>query len=163
MKEIPMMTVIVRAAAAAEWCRSALSGGSAMRVFVCVLAVAVLGGLGTAPARPGPPKAGQGPKQPNPDRLKGMRAAVADIEAGKLKQKSFPLPDPAWHGRYVELLKKECGVDWETVRGEATPKRIAEVGGYDDVMRVEIEHRFGRDILERLQKRAEAEFRKVRR
>lgn len=59
-----------------------------MRVFVCVLAVAVVGGFCAAPARPGPPRAEQKQKQPNPYRLQGMKAAISDIEAGKLKQKS---------------------------------------------------------------------------
>jgi hypothetical protein len=131
-----------------------------MRVFVCLLPIAVLAGVCTAPVWPGPYKAGQDQKQPNPDRLRGMRAAVADIEAGKLKQRSFPLPDPAWHGQYVEMLRKECGVEWEIVTDKAAAPLIAEMGGYNDVMRVEIEHRFGRDTLEKLQKKAEADFRK---
>ena len=54
-----------------------------MRVFVCVLAIAVLAGFCTAPAHSGPPKAKLDQKHPNADRLKGMKAAVADIEAGK--------------------------------------------------------------------------------
>jgi hypothetical protein len=160
MTEVPMKMVIVPAGAATERCRPVLSGGKVMRVFVCVLTVAVLAGLWAAPARPGPLQAEQDQKQPNPDRLKGMKAAVADIEAGKLTQKSFPLPDPAWHGRYVELLKKECGVEWEPVRDNPSAELIAEMGGYNDVMRVEIEHRFGRDILDKLQRKAEAEYRK---
>ena len=130
-----------------------------MRVFVCFMVLLVFTGFCAAPAWSDSPKAEQ--KQPNPDRLKGMKAAIADIEARKLKQKSFPLPDPVWQERYVELLKKECGVEWETVTDEAAAKLIAEVRGYNDVMRVEIEHRFGRDILEKLQKKAEAEFRKA--
>jgi hypothetical protein len=130
-----------------------------MRVFLCVLAIAVLAGFCTAPARSGPPKAKQDQKHPNADRLKGMKAAVADIEAGKLKVKSRPLPDPAWHGRYVKLLKKECGVEWEMVTDKFEDKLVAEMGGYNDVMRVEIEHRFGWGILGKLAKRAEAEFR----
>jgi len=107
-------------------------------------------GKGLAPANP---------NKPDPDRFKGMKAALGDLQAGKLKQKSFPLPAPPWHARYVELLKKECGVEWETLTGEATLKKITELAGYNDVMRVEIEHRFGRDILDTLQKKAEAELR----
>jgi hypothetical protein len=89
-----------------------------------------------------------------------MKAALADIEAGKLKQKSFPLPDPPWQGHYVEILRKECGVEWETVTDKAAAPLTAEMGGYNDIMRVEIEHRFGRDTLDKHQKKAEAEFRK---
>ena len=129
-----------------------------MRVFLCVLAIAVLAGFCTAPAHSGPPKAKLDQKHPNADRLKGMKAAVADIEAGKLKLKSPPLPDPPWHGPYVKLLKKECGVEWEMVT-DKFDKLIPKMGGYNDVMRVEIEHRFGYGILGKLQKRAEAEYR----
>ena len=71
---------------------------------------------------PGPLKGDPDKKQPNADRLKGMKAAIADIEAGKLKQKSGALPDPAWHRRYVELLNEECGVEWETIE-QTTAKR----------------------------------------
>jgi hypothetical protein len=152
--------IIVSAAAAAERGRSAITGGKAMRVFVCVLAAMVLGGLSTAPVRPGQSKADRDQKQPNPYRLRGMKAAIADIEAGKLNQKSGALPDPPWHGRYVELLKKECGVEWETVADKPVAKLIANMGGYNDVMRVEIEDRFGRDILDKVKKKAEAEYRK---
>ncbi len=131
-----------------------------MRLFVCVLAVAALAGLCTQPARPGPPMGLQDKKQPNPYRLKGMKAAIADIELEKLKQKSGALPDPPWHRRYVELLSDECGVEWETVTDKPTTKLIAEMRGYNDVMRAEIEDRFGPNILDKLRKKAETEYRK---
>src|SRR5438445_13186180 len=114
--------------AAADRCRSPFSGGKVMRVFLCVLATAVLAGFCTAPAHSGPPKAKLDQKHPNADRLKGMKAAVADIEAGKLKLKSPPLPDPPWHGPYVKLLKKECGVEWEMVT-DKFEKLIPKMGG----------------------------------
>jgi hypothetical protein len=132
-----------------------------MRLFVCVLAIAALGGLCTAPTRPGPPTAEPDKKQPNAYRVKGMKAAIADVEAGKLKQRSGALPDPPWHGRYVELLNEECGVEWKAVTDKPTAKLIAEMGGYNDVMRVEIEDRFGRGILDKLRNKAEAEYRKA--
>jgi len=123
------------------------------------LALVVFGGFFAAPTWSDSPKAEPDKKKPDPNRLKGMKAAVADIEAGKLKLKYPPLPDPVWQERYVELLKKECGVEWETVN-EATADQIAEMGGYDGVIILEIEYRFGKGILEKLQKKAEAEFRK---
>jgi hypothetical protein len=131
-----------------------------MRLFVCVLAVVTLAGPCAAPARPGPAAAEPDKKQSNPYRLKGMKAAIADIESGKLKQRSGALPDPPWHGRYVELLNEECGVEWKAVTDKPTAKLIAEMGGYNDVMRVEIEDRFGREKLDKLRKKAEAEYRK---
>jgi hypothetical protein len=132
-----------------------------MRLFVWVLAVAALGELCTAAAPPGPPPAQPDKKQPNASRVKGMKAAIADIEAGKLKQRSGALPDPPWHRRYVELLNEECGVEWETFTEKPTAKLTAEMGGYNDVMRVEVEDRFGRGVLDKLGKKAEAEYRKA--
>lgn len=116
----------------------------------------VLGGLIVGPLAADPPR----PAKPSAARLKGMKEALADIEKGQLKQKEFPLPDPAWFGDYLELLKKKCGVDWVTVEiGSADPKDPrAEIDGYNDIMRVEIEHRFGKDILQKLRKQAESEF-----
>src|SRR5262245_52256337 len=69
-----------------------------------------------------------GKAKANPARLKGMKAAIADIETGKLRQKSPPLPDPPWHGRYVELLKKEYGIEWVTVDGNVPNEALAELG-----------------------------------
>jgi hypothetical protein len=132
-----------------------------MRLFVWVVAIAAVGGLCTVPARPGLPTVEPDKKQPNSFRVKGMKAAITDIEAGKLKQRSGTLPDPPWHRRYLELLKDECAVEFETVADEPTARLIAENGGYNDVMRVEIEDRFGRGILEKLRKKAEAEHLKA--
>jgi hypothetical protein len=97
-----------------------------------------------------------------PARLKGMKAAIADIEVGKLKQKLVPPPAPPWWERYVKLLRKECGVELELVTGETTKELLAGMKGYNDVMRAEIEHRFGRDILNKLGEKAEAEYRKAK-
>ena len=134
-------------------------------VLVPVSAVLLLclGQLGVA--EPPAKKAGKGAapakqKQPDPDRLKGMKAALADLQAGKLKQQSFPIPPPPWHGQYLELLKKECGVEWETVDPKGDNRGRAELDGYNDVMRVEIEHRYEGGILDKLKKRAEDAWRK---
>jgi hypothetical protein len=109
-------------------------------------------------AEPQPPDAKA--SKISPARLKGMKAAIADIEAGKLKQKLIPPPAPPWWERYVELLKKECGVGLDLVTGKTTEELLAGMKGYNDVMRAEIEHRFGRDILNKLGEKAEAEYRK---
>jgi hypothetical protein len=132
-----------------------------MRLFLYVLIVAAFAGLCAAPALPGPPTPQPDKNQPNAERVKGMKAAIADIEAGKLKQRSGALPDPPWHRRYIELLNEECGVEWKTITDKPTAKLIAEMGGYNDVMRVEIEDRYGRGILDKLSKKAEAEYRKA--
>jgi hypothetical protein len=88
------------------------------------------------------------------ERVKGMKAAVAEIEKGKLKLHFPPAPFPAWHQEYVASLKKECGVEAEAIAG-VDRKRGEEMDGYNDVMRTEIEYRFGKGILDKLQKRAE--------
>lgn len=78
-------------------------------------------------------------------RIKGMRAAIADIESGKLKQKEYPaIPYPPYYPTYINLLESECGIEWEVVDG---PKEStlhadlnAEVEGYNDIMKAEVEH-----------------------
>lgn len=100
------------------------------------------------------------PATMNIDRLKGMKAAVADLEKGKLKLRSLPLPDAAWQQQYIDLLRSEYGVAWETTDDVSEPLG-RELLGYNDVMRAEIEHRFGQDALQTLQKKAEADFRKA--
>jgi len=107
-------------------------------------------------------KKGEGAKgKVNPDRLKGVKAALADIEAGMLKQMWPPFPDSAQQRRYTDLLLKECGID-----GKAGPDGADLVGpgpgvdhmrGYNDVMRAEIEFRFGAGIMEKLRKKANEE------
>jgi hypothetical protein len=92
--------------------------------------------------------------KPNEARLKGMKAAIADLEQGILKQKYPPLPDSPQHIDYVNVLKKDYGVAAEVVDEKDKAQRD-ERDGYNDVMRVEIEHRFGRGILEKLWKEAE--------
>jgi hypothetical protein len=96
--------------------------------------------------------------KPNPDRLSGMKTAVADIAAGKLKQKFPPFPDSVQQTKYTELLKKECAVDSQVVEGAVGPgKARDEMNGYNDVMRVEIEYRFGAGTLDKLWKKAGAQ------
>jgi hypothetical protein len=79
------------------------------------------------------------------DRLKGIKAAVTDLEAGKLKIRSAALPVAVWHETYLDVLQKECGIEWETVT-EHTGRSGIELRGYNDVMIMEIEHRFGKGI-----------------
>src|SRR5262249_2601859 len=90
----------------------------------------------------------------NGARLKGMRDALADLEKGFVKQKDYnDRPDSLAWGNFARLLTKECGVVWETVQRDKISQE--EMGGYNDVMRAEIEHRFGRGIFEKLWKQAE--------
>jgi len=125
-----------------------------VRTMSCFVALVVITGLVLNVLADEPRKADLPKRKPNPERLKGMKAAVADIEKGLLKQKEFPLPDPAWFAGYLALLKKECGVTWEMVNAKDYKEGRAGLDGYNDVMRVEIEYRYERGILEKLEKQA---------
>jgi hypothetical protein len=127
-----------------------------MRALLCCLALVVFC-LFATPVWSDSPKPDK--NKLNPDRLKGMKAAIAEIESGKLKLKSFPPPASPWHDRYVNLLKMECGIECELISTDKDrDKIVAEMGGYNDVMRAEIEHRFGVGIINNLGKKAEAEY-----
>jgi hypothetical protein len=117
---------------------------------VCRLAcAAILGACSTAAvAEEAPSKS-----KPNEARLKGMKDAIADLEMGILKQRHPPYPDAPQHRAYFNALKKNYGVAVEVVDDKNKAQR-EERGGYNDVMRVEIEHRFGRGILDKLRKEA---------
>ena len=95
-------------------------------------------------------------------RIKGMRAAVTDIENGKLKHKEYPaIPYPPYYPTYIKLLKSEYGIEWEVVdgpKGSALNADLnAEVEGYNDVMKAEAEHRHGRGIFEKQMAKAKKE------
>lgn len=121
-----------------------------MRLIVCVLSLVIFGSFVAAPVRSDPPKEPD-KKKANPDRVKGMKAAIADIEAGKLILRWPPLPDSLEVVNYKELLKKECGVESVVIDQTAWQK---DGDGYNDVMEAEIEYRFGKGTLERLRKAA---------
>lgn len=89
----------------------------------------------------------------NPDRIRGMKAALADIEKGLLKVKSVPPPASPWYGDYLDLLKKECGIEIVHIDTSKT-KLDAEFHGYNAMMMLEIEHQFGQGILDKLNKKA---------
>src|SRR5262245_1628248 len=126
-----------------------------MLMRIVVLVSLVCCGLLLGAARSEGEKGAPAKHKPNPDRLSGMKAAVADIEAGKLKQKFPPFPDSVQQRNYTELLKKECGVESQVVGEAAKSERArAEMKGYNDVMRVEIEYRFGAGTLDKLWKKA---------
>ncbi len=103
------------------------------------------------------PQERAGKPKPEARRLKGMHDALADLELGVLKQMGFARPESPAFSEYVRLLKKEYGVAWETLakKADEAPKDDqAELQGYSDLMRAEIEHRFGDGALVKLQIRA---------
>jgi hypothetical protein len=104
------------------------------------------------------PKGPPTKRKPSAARLEGMKAAIADLEKGTLMQKEYPpLPYPPGYTDFIRLLESRCGVEWQVVTSTTDSKELREkLDGYNDVMRAEIEHRFGRDIFEKLQKKANA-------
>ena len=93
-------------------------------------------------------------KKVNRDRLKGMKSALADIENGVLRQKGLARHYPLWYGDYMSALKDELRVEYEAVNPKDYPDGLAELDGYNDVMRVEIESRFEKGVLTKLKKQA---------
>ena len=93
-------------------------------------------------------------------REKGAREAKDAIAAGVLKLKEYPpLPSPAWQGKYIQLLKERCGVDYEVPqlpKGISEADFIEEIRGWNGVMEAEIKKKFGDDILQKLREEAQA-------
>lgn len=65
-----------------------------MRFVLCALEVVL--GLSAAHA--------DDTAKTDPGRVKGMRAAIADIEKGTLKLVTPPTPAPAWEAEYHRLF-----------------------------------------------------------
>ena len=103
---------------------------------------------------------GQPGKSVNRDRLKGMKAALADIESGVLRQKALARHYPLWYGDYMSALRNELKTEHVAVDPQDYPYGVAELDGYNDVMRVEIESRFGKGILTSLEKRSREAWKK---
>lgn len=101
-------------------------------------------------------------------RERGVREATDAIAAGTLKLKEYPpLPSPASHQEYINLLRERCGVGYEVPQrppGVAEADFIEEVRGWNDTMTAEIERRFGAGVLGRLKDEARTRWEeKVRR
>lgn len=95
----------------------------------------------------------------SPDRLRAMKAALADIEKGILRQVlAYPFAPPPYIGAYADLAKQEYGIQISLTRDLTRDEN-----GYNQVMLMEIEHRFGRGVLTKLMERAEAEHKKNQR
>jgi hypothetical protein len=89
----------------------------------------------------------------SPARLQGMKEALVDIEKGMLMQRlEYPVVPPAFLVAWSDLAKKEYGIDMSITFGRP------EDDGYNAVMLLEIEHRFGRGVMTKIAERAEAEY-----
>jgi len=86
-----------------------------------------------------------------------MGEANESVAAGSLKLREYPpLPSPAQHGEYIALLK-EKGIGYEVMGlppGVADADFRAEVAGWNEVMRAEIQKKFGPTFLADLHEEA---------
>ena len=87
-------------------------------------------------------------------RAKGVAEARESIAAGKLKLKEYPpLPSPPYHGKYIQLLREKCQVEYENVKvpqGVTEADFILEVRGWNETMESEIKRKFGEEIFDEL-------------
>jgi hypothetical protein len=102
-------------------------------------------------------------RTPSTTRMKGMKAAMNDIADGVLNLIEYPaLPYSPHDQEFIRLLKTEYNITREVpknkIRSGSDDAELfrEEVGGYNDVMKAEIKHRFGRDALEKLRAKAKA-------
>lgn len=87
---------------------------------------------------------------------KGEEDARKDITAKKLGWESIGLPPP-WHREYARMLEQRYQITIRSV-GDCTPDSViwAHARGYNQVMKAEIEKRFGKGILEKMAEEARA-------
>jgi hypothetical protein len=92
---------------------------------------------------------------------KGAADARDAIMRGKLLLKEWPpLPAPAWHGEYINLLKEKCNCDYIVIGEPNLPnEKIAEINGWNESMRAELQRRHGANILGELNQEAEKRWR----
>ena len=80
----------------------------------------------------------------------GAAEAQQDIQRGHLEVRGYGLP-ARWVPDYARLLNDRLGVRFNTVAGCMVSSRLANhTNEYNEVMRREIERRYGAGILEKL-------------
>ena len=90
------------------------------------------------------------------EREAAAQEARQDIEKGHLEIRTFGLPVPSI-GEYAGLLGERLGVALVPVAGcVVTGDLVASVDAYNSVMEREIERRFGKGVLDRLSREADA-------
>jgi hypothetical protein len=91
---------------------------------------------------------------------KGAVEAADAIAKDKLLLKEYPpLPAPAWHRDYIELLKERCKCDYQVIGGKLNKDQEDEIRGWNETMRAELSRRHGPNILAELNKDAEQRWR----
>jgi hypothetical protein len=94
-----------------------------------------------------------------PAYLQGHGEALIDLRKGCLRLKTWGLPSP-WRYIYVDLAAKRVGVDTCVTAGcVVDPVREAAWIGYNDVMRMEIDRRYGKGALDKLAREADSIYR----
>lgn len=90
---------------------------------------------------------------PTPEEWKdrGRAEARADIRAGRLGQRYYGMPVPGGGpgAAYRVAIRDEFGIESECVGGcTALPGVFERANGYNEVMKAEIENRFGPGVLD---------------
>jgi hypothetical protein len=86
----------------------------------------------------------------------GRERAENDLAMGWLMVRTLPLPSPPWAGRFSQLVRDQG------IKMKAT-QTVAEyhtdyIQAYNQRMMIEIEKKFGRGIIEKLETRARQEL-----
>lgn len=92
-------------------------------------------------------------RDPTPEEWKGRgrEEARRDIRAGKLGQRYYGMvvPGGGTGARYREVIQAEYGIESECVGGcTGLPGVFERADGYNEVMKTEIESRYGPGVLE---------------
>ena len=127
--------------------------------LACILVTGFLAGCSSSDEQGSQSGRGQGIAQDKGSRSgreKGIREARAAIAEGKLKLKEYPpTPSPPGHGEYTALFRERCGVEYEVISTPDFSEELKqEVWGWNEMMRAEIERKFGPDIFQQLNEEA---------
>jgi hypothetical protein len=89
---------------------------------------------------------------------KGRTDAENDLKNNRLALEIFGLPAPSF-GEYTKLLLERYHLELRQVAGCVPDGQIiGHARGYNEIAMKEIEHRYGKDMLEQARKEAEKRF-----
>ena len=92
------------------------------------------------------------------DYLAGKNEAQKDIQSGQLIVKTYGLPQP-WSGVYSSNLLSQYQVTLRYVAGCDVKDQLAQnVRGYNEVVAVELNKRYGADLLNRVAKESARQY-----
>lgn len=93
------------------------------------------------------------------DYADGKREALRDLDAGKLVLKTYGMPSGS-RRTYADIIRSEYGIELWAVAGCVVSQELVEnARGYNEVMMLAIDDRFGAEVLDSASRRAEVEYR----